>query len=664
MPETTPKNLILCVHSHQPVGNFDSVFKDAYDRSYKPFFEVLDRHASIRIACHFSGSLIDWLEAHQPDFIRLLKTMARRGQLEFIGGGYYEPIYGFIPKNDLVGQIEMMSWKIKALFGKVPEGVWLTERVWDPDLTAPLAGAGVQYTILDDFHFESTGKASPVTGYYRAKSGDKELDLFASMKQLRYLMPFRKAEETLKFIHSSAAQPQDVFVFADDCEKFGLWPGTYDWVYNQGWLDHFLTLLEKDESIRLYTFSQFRRKFKPKGFVKIPHASYSEMMEWSGGRFYNFLNKYPESRYMRDRMWGISRNLQKAISKNGSHAPKLGQKARESLYKAQCNCPYWHGVFGGLYLHHLRSAVFENLIKADSLIHAHSHKGSGHEMECVGFESGDRWQLRQKELVSFFNPRYGASLEELDFTPKAVNLMCNLQRHKEPYHETVLKKKPVMAGSSEPLSIHELLGSKESGLEKHLHYDLYRRLSFMDHLFDRPITLEAFSECSYKERGDFINAAYKARRIPAKDALEKILFERKGVVEIGGRKLPLRLKKTVAPVRGNSLEVSYEWTNESRSAVSFVFGNEFNFSIGDDYARKSVSEKSVREWIFHDSWRGIQIRLEMQAEVWLLAAPVETVSESEMGLERTYQELGVLLQRKVKLKPGEAKEHRVTLTVS
>ena len=84
MPETTPKNLILCVHSHQPVGNFDSVFKDAYDRSYKPFFEVLDRHASIRIACHFSGSLIDWLETHEPDFIRLLKTIPGRGHTVFI----------------------------------------------------------------------------------------------------------------------------------------------------------------------------------------------------------------------------------------------------------------------------------------------------------------------------------------------------------------------------------------------------------------------------------------------------------------------------------------------------------------------------------------------------------------------------------------------------
>lgn len=664
MPATTlkPKSLILCVHSHQPVGNFDSVFKDAYERSYKPFFEVLDRHPSIRMACHFSGSLIDWLEAHEPDFIGRLKNMSDRGQLEFIGGGYYEPIYGLIPKKDLVGQIGMMAKKIKTLFGKVPEGVWLTERVWDPELVSSLAAAEVKYTILDDFHFEKAGKPAPVTGYYRTKQGGQSVDLFASMKQLRYLMPFRKAEETLEFIHANSAGPEDVFVFADDCEKFGLWPGTYDWVYNQGWLDHFFTLLEKDASIQLRTFSEFRGKFSPKSTVKIPHASYAEMMEWSGGRFYNFLKKYPETRYMRDRMWDVSGVLQKTAS--GSGAKIVAQKAKERLYKAQCNCSYWHGVFGGLYLHHLRSAVFENLIKADQLVHPYSKKTAGSPWERVALESGERWRLRQKELVSFVNPHYGASLEELDFIPKAVNLMCNLQRHKESYHDTVLKKKAGGPASTEPLSIHQILGSKENDLEKYLHYDLYRRLSFMDHLFDKPITLQAFSECAYKERGDFVNAFYKKVERQSVKGVKKLVFERKGSLEIRGRKFALRLKKTLTPVEGNTLEVSYELTNESRSELSFATGIEFNFSIGEEYARRGIHEKDIQEWVFNDSWRGIKIRLQTEDKTQLIAVPIETVSESELGLERTYQELGVLMQRSVELKAGEIKKYKVRLTVN
>src|SRR3989338_8084573 len=188
------KSLVLCVHAHQPVGNFGWVFEEAYEKSYRPFFEVLEKHPGVPMSCHFSGSLIDWLEAHRPQFLETLRRMSERGQLEFIGGGYYEPIYGVIPKKDLEGEIEMMRNRIRHLFGVSPQGAWLTERVWDPELVGVLTGVGVEYTILDDFHLEKAGVTSPVTGYYRTKDGKNTLDLFASMKQLRYLMPFRKAE--------------------------------------------------------------------------------------------------------------------------------------------------------------------------------------------------------------------------------------------------------------------------------------------------------------------------------------------------------------------------------------------------------------------------------------------------------------------------------------
>ena len=107
------KSLIFCVHSHQPIGNFDVVFEEAYEKCYKPFFEVVEKHPSLPVCCHFSGCLIDWLEAKKPEFIHLLKKMSDRGQLEFIGGGYYEPIFGLIPQKDLLGQLRMMNSKLQ-----------------------------------------------------------------------------------------------------------------------------------------------------------------------------------------------------------------------------------------------------------------------------------------------------------------------------------------------------------------------------------------------------------------------------------------------------------------------------------------------------------------------------------------------------------------------
>ena len=132
------KNFILCVHAHQPVGNFGNVFEEAYAKCYRPFFETLEKHPRFKLVCHFSGSLLDWLEAQHPEFIQKVRRLAGGGQVEVLGGAYYEPIYNLIPKNDLAGQIDMMQRKVEVLFGCRPEGAWLTERVWDPGLVRPL----------------------------------------------------------------------------------------------------------------------------------------------------------------------------------------------------------------------------------------------------------------------------------------------------------------------------------------------------------------------------------------------------------------------------------------------------------------------------------------------------------------------------------------------
>jgi alpha-amylase len=657
MPKPS-KSLVLCVHAHQPVGNFDHVFAEAFDQSYAPFFDVLERHPKVPMSFHFSGSLLDWIEAERPAFIGRVKKLVDRGQVEILGGAYYEPIYGMIPKRDLVGQIMMMREKIRGHFGVDPEGGWLTERVWDPDLVKPLEHAGIRYTVLDDIHFEKAGQKAPVTGYYRTQDGGKSIDVFASIKELRYLIPFRPAEDTVAFIRETKAGPEDAFVFADDCEKFGMWPGTHHWVFKEKWLDEFFTGLEKAEDIGLYTLGSFRRQFKAKRSIKIAHSSYSEMMQWSGGRFYNFFDKYDESRYMRERVWSISETLDRMPSGNGSAAAVTN--ARQALYKAQCNCGYWHGVFGGLYLHHLRSSVFENLIKAEGMMAAaagHGAAAKGSQVQIAKLESGDRVVLRQKNMISFFNARYGAALEELDYVPKNVNILCTLQRRKEFYHDSVLKKTPSTAASA----IHEMLGVKEENLEKYLFYDPVRRLSFMDHFFDRNISAQEFERSSYVEAGEFVGKPYKTQ--VSRGERKSVSFDRTANLNLAGGRSSLALVKTAEPKGDSGLTVRYEMKNKGRRPMTFTFGVEFNFSIGEKEAGKGLAKEAVRRWTFNDSWRKIAIELSSPYECSLLATPVETVSESESGLERTYQQLGILLQRRFSLAPGESAEHLIEMDV-
>lgn len=638
------KSLILCVHAHQPVGNFGWVFDEAYRRCYFEFFEMLERHPRVKLSCHFSGSLLDWFERERPEFIRMLRKMAERNQIEIMGGAYYEPIYGLIPKKDLTGQLAMMRERVRALFGVTPEGAWLAERVWDPDVARPIRRAGYGYTVLDDFHLMKAGKTQPVTGYYRTGDSGEPLDIFASLQALRYAVPFRRPEETLRFLQSAKRTgPEDAFVFADDCEKFGLWPGTHELVYKKKWLERFFTMLEHDRNITTYTFSEFRRLFKAKAAVEVPHASYSEMMQWSGGNFYNFLQKYPESRYATARMLNVSERLSAQSSTNGTGA-KVAE-ATKALYRAQCNCSYWHGVFGGLYLHHLRSAVYENLIEAERILR--ELEPAGPEFKVRGLESGDHVSLSQAKLRSFFNPAYGGALEECDYLPKRANLMCNLQRRREVYHEAVFA--PAGAGAvSEAVMIYKMLGTKLSGLEKELRYDANRRLSFMDHFFKEEAGFNEFHDASSRECGDFIGAEYRWRIDGG-----RLRMERQGKLELDGKKHALSLHKTVTPDGGDAFSVAYELVNDSQALLTFALAVECNFSIGDEQLRRGHEKTRTREWAFNDSWHGVRVTLSSDEEWELVASPVETVSESESGLEKTYQGLSVLAQKRFALKPGE-----------
>src|SRR5207249_4737670 len=75
-----------------------------------------------------------------------------------------------------------------------------------------------------------------------------------------------------------------------------------------------------------------------------------------GAHWRNFFVRYPESNRMHKKMQALSALCRRA----GEPAA-----ARRAIGRAQCNDAYWHGVFGGLYLPHLRHAIWHQLALAE-----------------------------------------------------------------------------------------------------------------------------------------------------------------------------------------------------------------------------------------------------------------------------------------------------------
>ena len=251
MPQSSPcLHLVLVVHAHQPAGNFEHVFEECYKHSYDAFLSSLEKHPGIRLGLHYSGPLLLWIEKNHPEYFERLRQLVTSGQVEILGGGFYEPILISIPEADRLEQLKRLGDYVEQHFGKRPTGAWLAERVWEPQLPSTLATAKVAYTLVDDLPFLAAGfEPEELFGPYLAEDCGKSVWLFPGLKDLRYLIPFRPVEECIDYLRSAAERhPNGAATLGDDMEKFGVWPGTYKHCYADGWLEQFFEALEDNSS--------------------------------------------------------------------------------------------------------------------------------------------------------------------------------------------------------------------------------------------------------------------------------------------------------------------------------------------------------------------------------------------------------------------------------
>jgi alpha-amylase/alpha-mannosidase (GH57 family) len=675
-------NLMFGIHSHQPVGNFESVFRQSYETCYRPFLETLARHPGVRASLHYSGSLLEWIENNEPDCIDMIAMLAERGQVEMLSGGFYEPIIPIIPRDDAVGQIRMMNDYIRRRFGQEPTGLWLTERVWEPHLPSIIAEAGLRYTIVDETHFAHAGLGpDDMFGYYLTEDTGHTVAVFPIDKQLRYSIPFKLPEDTLEYLRSIPARDNQVDVtYGDDGEKFGVWPETYKWVYTEGYLERFFTMLEENSDwLHMPTFSEVLQARPPMGRIYLPASSYDEMMEWAlpveaairyediiaklkadglyekyrpftrGGFWRSFLAKYPESNRMHKKMLLVSRRV-------NSLKGKAREEARRELWRAQSNCPFWHGLFGGLYLNYLRFANYSNLIRAESIAAGATDKNRSKiileqtDYDCDGHEE----LLVSTPLYNFYmSPAHGGSVVEIDYKPKCFNITDVMSRRPESYHRKLTAAHSA-GGENEVKSIHDILRVKEEGLEEHLCYDSYERRCFLDHFLPAATTVDDFASARHSESGDFLGTPYEITgRKESRDTLT-LALRRDGSLHLHDRAIPLSVEKKFVISDKTGIEARYSLRTGEESINLAIFAVELNLTLlaGDSEDRfyevpgvqieanrmnSAGALESVKFVRLVDRWMNIAIVIRCEPAATLWRFPVETVSQSEGGFEKTYQ---------------------------
>lgn len=695
-------NFLFAIHNHQPVGNWDHVFHEGWEKCYGPFLRLLERHPFFRVSLHYSGPLLEWLEENQPDFLTRLRALVDQGQVELIGGGFYEPMIAFIPEEDARGQIALLTHYLGEKLSTIPQGFWLPERVWNINLPRILAPTGLKYTIVDDALFRQAGfPEEELFGYYVTEHDGFTLSVFPIHKWLRYAIPFRPPEATLEALRFwSTDFGQAAVTYADDGEKFGLWPGTHHSVIEEGWLERFFALIEKSQaSIHMLTFREYMEKFPPLGRAYLPPSSYEEMTAWAlpalpaityeditqelkqegryekyqpylrGGFWENFFVKYAESNHMHKKMLYVSGKVHETLK--GSDALEKDQApppALSALWRSQTICPYWHGLFGGIYLNHLRHSVYQNLIAAERLAEIAkwgSEKYLESEVLDLDKDLHPEILVNSPELGVVLKPDYGGALIELDYRPKKFNLTNVLTRRPEAYHRR-FKKVGLASGGK---------GSGSGGIEDVLVYDWYTRYSFLDHFLGEETTFDQFRRCQYPELGDFVNQPYEVIDIMEEEGPKRlgVLLRRGGSLWKKEGKTPLEIFKLFLFHReGAKLIVEYEICNHCTEPKDLWFGCEMNLTLlaGNDPQRtylfpglkvedpqmgSSDVLPRLENMLLRDEGTGFQVDLVVGPPCQLWRFPLETISQSERGLEKIYQGSVLLFHWKFILQPEEVK---------
>jgi alpha-amylase len=522
---------------------------------------------------------------------------------------------------------------VRRRFGVDAQGLWLTERVWEPELAADLADAGVRYALVDDRHFLVSGFSNEQlhTPYWTESDG-KRLALFPIDERLRYLIPFRPPEETAAYLRELRGAGHRLAVLADDGEKFGGWPGTREWVYERGWLDRFTAtingLVESGE-VQLSTLRDALDMVPSGGIAYLPTASYREMEGWSlppdaalhliqlerdlgeerlsspdgalirGAHWRNFLVKYSESNRMHKKMMALS-----LLCRRRGDPPA----ARRALGRAQCNDAYWHGVFGGLYLPHLRDAIWSNLAQAE----AELRRGEALGIEVLDLDGDghDEIWVHSDRFSALLSPRRGCALEEYTIFATGVNYANTLTRRREAYHDTALEQhaQAHAHGDGSAPSIHDI----EDGLRLELRptIDTHPRAIFVDRVLPSGLTLKQYAGGDYRPTRSWAQTpgSFTMERQP--DSIQ-IVFSFSG--QAGHKTLDKRFVFAADGMR----KISYRWDG----------------SIGppDDLFAPELSLAAP-----------LELRPDPEAEIWTF--PIETVAKSERGFDRTRQGDSVTLR--------------------
>jgi len=578
----------------QPVGNLPGVLEQCFEQCYEPLLRAIEQYPTLRFNFYYSGPLLEFLEQKHKDYLARLGVLIKEGRVEILAGGFYDPILAELSEKDRQGQIRLSRQWWKDRYGIEPQGLSLAPGVWDPSLASSFNRAGIRYTILNHERFMQAGvNEGKLFGHYVTEHEGKVLAIFPNNPTALRLMPYGSLDELFSFYRRLANRGESLtLTVSDHAERWGVWRNSHEKVIASGYFSQWLERLRvSSDWLRTTKVSEHLDRFSSKGKLYPPAGVNWEMGAWSlaaetrnaffkarsnlearhdasqflpffqAGSFAGFRMRYAEG----NQMYGKSLLLDEMRAEAGGESEEEVQKL---LWKAQCNTAYWYATSGGIYLSHLREAVWSNLTQAEEKLR---QKQKGWEIRRFDLNSDGVMDVvaAHPKVSICLDLHYGGACVEFSLLNKHLNIGNTLTRRTE-------------ALSDAQLDANSRVGWGLENAKPEIE-DWYRRHLFQDHFIARGATVADLEALKFVELGDFINQPFGLMESRATATTAKIVLEREGGIYRNGQKQEVTLRRTLNWSKGASqLAVTYEIINRSVLPLEAMFATELNLMVSSD----------------------------------------------------------------------------------
>ena len=423
--------VVIGMYNDLPYDASSALYEQEYQGAWRPFLSGLYKFSSIKSIIHFSGVIFSWLEENHPEYMYLLNEMVRKGQIELLGGGFYNPIAPLISSQDMTGQIEALSAFIRKTFGKRPSGAWLYEYAWSPSLPAILQNSKIQYSFLpSSYYMELQNKNSP---YLPLASEDhrKIISLFPVFESRTSDGTFEPFEKTLLQLQQTYPQCTTYIIMADGNDVATTWERSGlespDVLFERTFAWFQKNCLEYDTA----TTAQLNKSVKPAKTIYFSQY-YSEryrdychdITRQSSANSPRSIHISKQSVLQHPLVFALYQKLVFVSTMTGLfRGDKSRKKASlDDIWKAQSGDLYWESPTGGILLSKARLAAYASLIEAEKTTRQNRFHHSL-SFDDLNFD-GAKEAIFQSALYTCYVQSDTASVSELDSLKSGINYAC------------------------------------------------------------------------------------------------------------------------------------------------------------------------------------------------------------------------------------------------